>query len=188
MAREKGEGKKKRKLLRWLFVGAIGAVIAYVVSRRGKQGPGVTAGSPEERLMIKDEENLSGLGSIMKALIGDYLKNPAKVRILDSLNLVLAIEPIEQPETAISMTFSNGYAIIEPGVVPNADIKIKCDFEVLMQLPQMGAGLDAVKYLLTPEGKTIINKFASGKLKIQGVVLHAPAMMKFSKFLAPSGS
>lgn len=181
----KSEGKKKKKKLRWLVIGFGAGAVAYAVSQRSKATPCAPA-NPEERLLVKDEENLSGLGSIMGALITEFLKDPAKQKILDSLNLVLAIEPTEQPETAITMTFSNGYAIIEPGVVPNPDIKLITDFETLMQLPQMGAGLDALKYLATPDGKKIINKFMAGELKVQGLVLHPVAMMKFSKFLAPS--
>ena len=180
------KGGKSKKLLALLAVGA--GAVAFAVSRRSKAGSFVTAGKPEERLLIKDEENISGLGSIMGSLISEFLKDPAKIKVLDTLNLVLSIEPIEQPDTAITMTFSNGYAIIEPGVVPNPDIKLICDFEVLMQLPQMGAGLDAVKYMASPDGKTIINKFMSGKLKIKGLMTHPFAMLKFAKFLAPSAS
>ncbi|HEY5532761.1 MAG TPA: hypothetical protein VIK22_12295 [Candidatus Anoxymicrobiaceae bacterium] len=178
------KGGKSKKLLALLAVGA--GAVAFAVSRRSKAGSFVTAGKPEERLLIKDEENISGLGSIMGSLISEFLKDPAKIKVLDTLNLVLSIEPIEQPDTAITMTFSNGYAIIEPGVVPNPDIKLICDFEVLMQLPQMGAGLDAVKYMASPDGKIIINKFMSGNLKIKGLMTHPFPMLKFAKFLAPS--
>lgn len=176
--------RKKRKLLRFLVIGGGTAAVIFALKQR-TAGTGSPPCSPEERLMVKDEEHLSGLGAIMKSLIGEFLKEPAKVKILDTMNLVLAIEPTDQPETAITFTFSNGYVIIEPGVVPNPDIKIMCTLEVLLQVSQMPAGPAALKYMQTPEGKELAGKFRTGELKIQGLATHPMGMMKFSKFLAP---
>jgi|BarGraNGADG00312_1021997.scaffolds.fasta_scaffold54664_1 hypothetical protein len=187
MGREKNAGgrRKKRKLLKLLVLGGGTAAVVYVLKQR-TAGAGAPPCSPEKRLMVKDEENLSGLGQIMKSLIGEFLKDPAKLKILDSLNLVLAIEPSDQPETAITFTFSNGYVIIESGVVTNPDIKIMCTLEVLLQVSQMPSGPAALKYLQTPEGKELAGKFRTGELKIRGLARHPLGMMKFSKFLTPS--
>jgi hypothetical protein len=180
------EGKrKKRKLLKLLVIGGGTAAVIFALKQRAA-GTGAPPCSPEDRLMVKDEENLSGLGAIMKSLIGEFLKDPAKVKMLDTMNLVLAIEPTDQPETAITFTFSNGYVIIEPGVVPSPDIKIMCTLEVLLQVSQMPAGPAALKYMQTPEGKELAGKFRTGELKIQGLAMHPLGMMKFSKFLAPA--
>lgn len=185
MAREKSEGKpgKKSKLLRWLVLlgAAVGIVVA--VAKRKKPAPRVSA-SPSDRLVVKDEENISGLGFIMSSLFGEFLKNPKKVALLDTINLSVAIEPLGNPETAITMAFSNGSIVLEPGVV-NPDIKIVCDYEVLMQLAQMPAGPAVIKFLQTPEGKNILNKLKSRELKLKGVVTHPVGMLKFSMFLAP---
>ena len=186
MARKEKEGKKKRKKLRWLIVGMGLGGIAYSVASRQRPGPCVPAGGPEERLILKDEENLGGLGSIMGALVKELLKDPAKLALLDQLNLVLAIEPIEQPEMAVTLTFSDGYIVIEQGVVPDPDIQINCTMEVLMQMAGMGSGLDALKFFSTPEGKKLVEKVRAGDLKIKGLTSHPIAMMKFSKFLTPS--
>lgn len=186
--RVKGKEAKKHRLLRWLVIAGGIAGVAYWVARKQRPGPCVPAGGPEERVLIKDEENLSGLGSIMASLVKELLKDPAKAAMLDRMNLTLSIEPVEQPDTAITMTFSDGYMVIEPGVVPCPDIKIECDFEVLMQMANMGSGLAALKFMATPEGKKMQQKFLSGELKVQGLASHPLAMLKFSRFLAPSAT
>ncbi len=187
MARAKKESKpkkKKSKLLRLLVLAGIAGGVAYALSKARKPAA-PCAIDPEDRLKVKDEENISGLGYIMKSLFGEFLKDPAKLAVLDSFNLSVAIEPVEQPETAITMTFAGGRILLEPGVV-NPDIKIVCDYETLMQMAQMPAGLAAIKFMQTPEGKNIASKLMSGEMKIIGLPAHPIAMMKFSKFLSPS--
>jgi hypothetical protein len=180
------EEEKNHRFLRWLLLGTGMAVLAYYIAQRQRPAPCVPAGGPEERILIKDEENLSGLGAIMQSVIGELLKNPEKIQVLNTLNLVLAIEPVEQPETAITLTFSDGYIVIEPGVVPSPDIKLVCDYEALMQMASMGAGLNALKFLSTPEGQKLAQKFLGRQCRLEGVGSHPLAMMKFSKFLSPS--
>lgn len=185
MAREKSEGKpaKKGRMLRWLVLLCAAVGIAVAVVKRKKPAPPVTA-SPSDRLVVKDEENISGLGSIMNSVFGEFLKSPKKLALLDTINVSVAIEPLGNPETAITMAFSNGFIVLEPGVV-NPDIKIVCDLEVLMQLAQMPAGPAVLKFLRTPEGKNILSKLKSGELKLKGVFTHPVGMLKFSMFLAP---
>ena len=188
MSREKKEGRsrKKRKKLRWLVLGIGLGGIAYSVANRQRPGPSVPAGGPEERVVLKDEENIGGLGAIMGALIKELLKDPEKIALLDRMNLTLAIEPTEMPETAITLTFSDGYIVVEPGVVPDRDIQISTTMEILMQIAGMGSGLDALKFFQTPEGKQLVEKVRGGDLKIKGLTSHPVAMLKFSKFLSPS--
>jgi len=178
------EEKKKRRIFRWLFLIACGAGAAYAFSKRGKRVPCIPAGGPEERLIVRDSERLSGLGEIMKALLSQLLQDPAKLDILNTLNLIVSIEPKEAPETAVTMTFSDGYAVIEPGVVGQPDVHIICELEVLMKMSQMGSGLEALKFLQTPEGKELISKIRSGDLKIKGLASHPVGMMKFSRLLS----
>jgi hypothetical protein len=187
MARAKAQPeKKKHRFLKWLLVGTGLAVGGYMIAQKQRPDVCVPAGGPEERILVKDPENLSGLGQIMQGLITELLKDPAKLRILNTLNLVLSIEPVEQPETAITMTFSDGYIVIEPGVVPSPDIKLVVDYETLMQMANMGSGLAAVQFAATPEGQKLIQKFTSGQCRVEGLASHPMAMLKFSKFLAPA--
>ena len=186
-AREKKE-PRKRHFLRWIVIGGGMAGVAYAMAQRQKPGPCVPAGSPGERVMVKDEENIGGLGSLMSTLITQLLQDSAKVEQLNSLNLVLAIEPSSMPEAAITMTFSDGYVVLEPGVVPAPDIHIVCELDVLMQMAAMGYGLKALKFMASPDGRQMAEKFRSGELQIKGLTAHPVRMMKFSRFLAmPEG-
>lgn len=187
MRKKEAEGKvkKKRKFLRRLILLAGAAGIAYAIANRQRPGPVISAGGPDERVLVKDEENLSGLGALMKALITQMLEDPAKITLLDTMNVAVAIEPVEQPETAVTMTFSSGYVILEPGVVGCPDIHIVTDMEALMQMAGMGQGLAALKFLTSPEGKKLVEKFRSGRLQVKGLAAHPAGMMKFSRFLAP---
>jgi len=163
--------RKKRKLLGFIEIGgAVTGVMLALMQRTA--GTGTPPCSPKERLVVKDEENLGGLGAIMKAVIGEYLKDPDKVKMLDTMNLVLAIEPTDQPETASTFTFSNGCVIIEPGVALNLDLKIMCTMEMLGLMSQMTT-------------RQTVKKLRTGELKIKGLAKHPLRMMKFSKFLAP---
>ncbi len=176
--------KKKRKFLRWFFLIACGAGVAYALSKRQKHVPCVPAGGPEERIIVRDSERLSGLGEIMKALLSQLLQDPAKMDILNTLSLVVSIEPKEAPDTAVTMTFSDGYAVIEPGVVGQPDIHIICETEVLMKMSQMGSGVEALKFLYSREGKELLKKFRTGEVKIKGLVSHPVGMLKFSRLLS----
>jgi hypothetical protein len=185
-AKAQVEKKKKHRFLKWLLVGTGLAVGGYMIAQKQRPDVCVPAGGPEERILVKDAENLSGLGQIMQGLISELLKDPAKIRILNTLNIVLSIEPVEQPETSITMTFSDGYIVIEPGVVPSPDIKLVVDYETLMQMANMGSGLAAVQFVMTPEGQKLLQKFMSGKCRVEGLAFHPVAMLKFSQFLAPA--
>jgi hypothetical protein len=38
--------------------------------------------------------------------------------------------------------------------------------------------------MMTPEGQEVLTKLMSGQVKIKGIALHAPEMLKLSMFLA----
>jgi len=183
--REKSPKKKSGWKRLVVILGAAGAA-GYALWKRlaGSERPATCVSG--ERIVLKNEDDLSGVGLVMENMISKYVEDPAKVMVLEGLNLVIAIVPDEEPESAITMTFADGRAVIEPGVAYNADITLTCDYEVLMELPKMGAGIQTVKYLMTPEGKEVVGKFMSGKIKVRGITAHAPQMLRLSKFLAVS--
>jgi len=177
------KGKKKHRIRRLLVLG-IGGAAAYTYYQVVKPPACPCTCAPEERVQLKDEENMGGVGLVMENMISKFTDDPAKVSILDRIDMVIAIEPVEEPESAISMTFKCGRVLIEPGIAPGYDIKLSCDYDVLMALPSMGVGLQTVKYLATPEGQEVLHKLLSGKVKISGKVLHLPEMLKLSMLLA----
>jgi hypothetical protein len=183
LGKSRKEGKKK-KTVRRLAVLCLGGAAAYALLRKQMQPQVSCSCDLDERVLLEDEDNISGVGLVMENMISKYLDDADKVRILNGINLKIAIEPVEEPESAITMTFSNGRVVIAPGIAAGWDIKLACDYDVLMELPKMGAGLQTIEYLMTPEGKEVARKFLTGKIKIQGVALNAPEMIKLSMFLA----
>lgn len=144
------------------------------------------AGDPRERLLVRDAENLHLMGRFFRTMLLNLLKDPGKLRILDKLDLVVAIDPAGHPESALTVTFSHGRVILEKGIAPGADIGLKCEPAVLMRLARVPAGPAAVKFLRTHEGKDLVARMRSGDLKIKGILRHPLGMMRFTQFLAPS--
>lgn len=180
-------GKKKKRGHKLLWIGLLGgaAAAAYYYAKQHQPGPCVQPMSPDERILIKDEENLSGLGMIMQALTRQLVEDPRKAAMLDTMDLVISIEPTEQPETAITMTFSDGYIVIEPGVGDRPDLHVITDMESLLKIAAMGTGMQAVKFMTGPEGKKLAGKMFSKEMQVKGLAMHPVGMLKFSKFLAP---
>lgn len=171
-----------KRLMKLGFVlGAAAAALTLWRKLTRSAPPGGRA--PEERLEIRNEENLSGVGLVMDNMISSYLDDPAKAKMLDGINLVVAIEPVEEPLSAITMSFANGRVVIEPGVDPRAGVIIACDYDVLMELPKMGVGPRTIAYLMTPEGKEVVRKFLTGQIGIKGAPLHAMGLIKLTRFL-----
>jgi len=183
MKKNKAKGKKKHRI-RKLLVLSVGGAAAYTYYQVMKPPACPCTCSPEERVQLKDEENMGGVGLVMENMISKYVDDPAKASILDRMDLVIAIEPIEEPQSAITMSFKCGRVVIEPGIASGYDIMLTCDYDVLMALPAMGVGLQTVKYLMTPEGQEVMKKMLSGQIKIKGKVSHLPEMLKLSMFLA----
>ncbi len=180
MRKSKRSGRKSR--IKHLMI-LCGAAAIYALWRKSRQRTVQPVCAPGERLVIKDEENLSGVGLVMENMIGSYLDNPEKVRLFDKINFVIAIEPLEEPESAITMAFSDGCVVIEPGIAPDADAVMSCPYDVLMELPKMGVGPQTKRYLMTPKGKEVIGKFISGQIKIRGAIRRGPEMIKLTRFL-----
>ena len=175
----------KRKWLKCLTVLGAAAAAAGIIYQKKRAAPSMPAGEPPERLVVRDPENLRPLGTFFQAMILNLLKSPRKVRLLEKMNLVVAISPTGYEYNALTVKFSNGQVILENGVSAGADIKIMCELATLMTLARMPVGPAAVKFFQTHEGKDLINKFLSGELKIRGVVTHPLGMMMFGQFLAP---
>jgi hypothetical protein len=188
MKRGKGKEKPKEKrgLLGLLVAGAAAGGAAFALSARKQAAAPAPVDIPEERLTVVDEENLDALGRFMKALILNFLEDPGKIEVIETLNLAVAIEPINHPESALTMTFSHGHVVLENGIVPNPDIKVRCEPAVLLKVARMPAGPAAIKFLRSPAGKDIIDRFRSGELQVKGIPTHLPGIMKFSKLVAPT--
>lgn len=157
-----------------------------MADRRRQKADVAPAGGPQERLLVKDEENLHLMGRFFRAMFLNLLKDPGKLRILDKLDLVVAIDPPDHPDSTLTINFSSGQVILEEGIAPDTDIRLRCEPAVMMKLTRVPAGTAAVKFMRMHEGKALIARMRSGDLKIKGIVRHPLGMMRFADFLAPS--
>jgi len=142
--------------------------------------------TPQARLEVMDGEHLHVLGRFFQAMLLNFLKVPGKVRAIQRLKLIVAFDPTGHPGDAVTITFACGRVILEAGIKPSPDIRIKGEPAVFMKLSRMPAGPAVVKFLMTYEGRDLIARVRSGELKIQGVIGHPLGMMSFSKFMAPN--
>lgn len=172
--------------LRLLFAaGAVGAA-AVVVSRKKQVAAPEPAGSPEDRVTVSDPEAFRELGKLFRAIIS-ALKDPAKAKILNNLELLFAIDPTGCPEQAFTAKFARGLVTFENDVAPDADIVIKSPFHVLFKLTVMAptAPPEAIRFFLgTPAGKDVLRRFRSGEFRVHGNPTKLPKMMKLMEALA----
>jgi hypothetical protein len=152
----------------------------------GRRREVATAGGARDRLVVRDAENLGVLGRFFQAMFLNLLKDPRKVRALEAMDVVVAIDPTARPGNALTLVFSGGRVALENGISPRPDIRLRCEAAVLMKLARVPPGPAAVKFLATHEGKALMARMRSGELKIQGAVRHPLGMKRFAEFLAPS--
>lgn len=145
-------------------------------------------GEYRNRLVVKDADGLHVMGRFVRALLLNQLREPCKVKVMEKLNLAVAIDPAGYEGSALTMTFGGGRVVLERGMVTKADVVLRCEPAVLMKLARMPAGPAAVKFFVGSEGRDLISRMLSGDLKIKGVARHPLGMMKFANFLAPPAS
>jgi hypothetical protein len=157
-----------------------------IESWRGRAAIAAPAGEPRDRLGVKDVEGLHVLGRFFQAMLLNLLKDPLKVRDLERMDMVVAIDPPTHPGSALTLFFSGGQVVLANGISSRPDIVLKCEAAVMMKLARMPAGPAAVRFLRTHEGRYLIARMRSGELKIRGVARHPLGMKRFAEFLAPS--
>ena len=157
---------------------------------RGRGGAAANAAAvePRERLAVKDPDGMHVLGRFFQAMLLNLLKDPHKVREAEGMDLVVAIDPPAHPDSALTLTLRRGGVTLETGIAPGAHLVLRCEPLVLMRLARVPAGLAAMRFLGTREGKDLVGRVRSGELRIKGISRHPLRMMRFSRFLAPSAA
>jgi hypothetical protein len=157
-----------------------------IESCRGRAAIAAPAGETRDRLVVRDVEELHVLGRFFQAMLLNLLKDPLKIRDLERMDMVVAIDPPTHPESALTLVFSGGRVMLDSGISTRPDIVLRCEAAVMMKLARVPAGPAALKFLRTHEGKAILARMRSGELKIRGVARHPLGMKRFAEFLAPS--
>lgn len=140
----------------------------------------------EERLIVKEKENLHDLARFFQAMMLNFLKSPGKLRAIRRLNLTIAFIPPSHPDSAVTLTFARGQVILANRLARNPDLKLLAEVIILMKIARVPAGTAMLRFLGTPGGKDIIARVRKGELKIQGIFRHPLSAMRFVKFMAPN--
>lgn len=173
---KKEKARKRRKRL--LLLAVVGGGVMAAKSFFPKPTPG--GGT----VTLKDAEP-GALSNMMNEIIELYLRDPRKKAIADKMRVSIAIEDLDDPEMAVTMSFAGSDVTISNGVDPGADIYIGTELALLLSLAGAPPGLEQLKWLRTEEGQKIVNALKSGRLKIRGAQKRPAQMLLFQKFMAP---
>jgi hypothetical protein len=152
------------------------------VARAYLEEPGPGSGT-----VTMGDEQPGPLAAMMGKLLEDLLRDPQKKALADRLRLSVAIQDIDHPELAATMSFRGSDVTVSDGVAAGSDVYIGCELALLLSLAQAGKGLQAVRWLQSPEGRKVVDAVRSGRLKIRGIAGKPAQMILFQKFLTPSG-
>jgi len=174
-----------RERRRWgrklLFMGALAGGGA-LVARAYLEEPGPGTGTVTMR-----DENPGPLATMLGKLLEDLLKDPQKKALADNLQLSVAIQDIDHPELAATMSFLGSDVTVSNGVAAGSDVFIGSGLSLLLSLSGAGKGLQVVRWLRSPDGQKVVEALKGGRLKIRGLAGKPVQMILFQRFLTPSG-
>lgn len=180
--RRKRRRTRARSRRRRLFVLVLVGSGAYVALARAGGKSGITPGSGT--VTYRDEQP-GPLASVLGELVKGYMKFPEKKAIADRLSFSIAIQDLDNPEMAATLTFKGSDVTVSNGVEPGTDVYVGTELELLLGLAGMGRGGQVLKFFQSEEGRKIIEAFRRGRFKVQGAVQRPVQMLQFQKFLAP---
>lgn len=117
-------------------------------------------------VVLADPEN-GGLDAMLAALLTSAVSDPAKARVLDSMNGTVTIA-VPDAEVEVGLRFSGGVCRVHPAAIPGSKVRIEMPSETLMgfsTIPLM-YGMPSV---LTPEGRAFTKQVLTRQVKISGL-------------------
>ena len=167
--------KRRRKLLLLALIG--GGAVAAKAAKKPQPTPG-------SGTVTRADAEPGPLATMMSEMVKGFLQDAQKKALADKMNVSVAIQDIDNPEMAASMTFKGSDVTVSNGVIEGVDIYIGTELALLLTLSGAGKGLEMIKWLKTEDGKKVVNAVKSGRFKVRGAVKNAPQMALFQKFLS----
>ncbi|MDY6796751.1 MAG: hypothetical protein SWK76_15930 [Actinomycetota bacterium] len=176
--REEKKKRKRKRRRRLVFLALLAPPLIAAVQylRRTPTGSGE---------VTFEDEDPSGLAFMIGQMLMAFLKDPSKKSIADRMRLVLAIQDMENPDMAVTLTFNGSDVNLNNGVSPDAQVYLGLELSLLLKMANMGRGLEAIKFFRSDEGKEIIDAYKSGKIRMSGVITCPVQMMQFGMLMAP---
>lgn len=175
--RKRERKRRGRKILFLLAAVGGGAIAARSYLERPVPGGGTVT--------FRDEQP-GPLSTIMGELMKGLLKDPQKKALADRLRISIAVQDLNNPDMAATMSFAGSDVTISNGAAEDADIYVGTELGLLLGLAGAGKGLQMIKWLQTEDGKKVIDAVKSGRFKIRGVARKPLQMVLFQKLLTPT--
>ena len=127
------------------------------------------------------EEEPSGLATMVGGLIEANLQgNPDRAVLLQpALVGILA----EDAGVAITLRLAPGRVTVADGLVGRPQLVVRTDGETLMELSASPLRL-GLPDALSPEGRAVLGKLRSGRLRVRGMLLHPAMLARLNRLLS----
>jgi len=124
-----------------------------------------------------------GLPDMLKDLIGQNLAaHPEKISDFHKLAIRIGLT-VRDADVALTLDFNQGRLIILAGIQEPVHIRVIADSEIIMALSNQTIKW-GLPYYFDTTGKEILAAIKSGRLKAQGMFLHLPSMIRFSRIMS----
>lgn len=133
--------------------------------------------------MVNRAGDLNGVARLLARVVEEKLEEPEKKRIFDRLDFVLGVHVVDVGQSA-SVTFARGDATVSRGRPGKADLVVECDNSTFVQFTMVRTGWRGLPNVLDDNGRSLLRKIVTGKLRIRGLLRHPAALYGFLSFVA----
>jgi hypothetical protein len=133
---------------------------------------------------------LNGVARLLARVVDEKLEEPEKKRVFDRLDFVLSVHVIDVGQSA-SVTFRKGEATVTRGRPDfhlmkkrRADLAVECDNATFVQFTMFRLGWRGLPNVFDENGRSVLRKLVTGRLRIRGLVRHPGALYGFLCFAA----
>jgi hypothetical protein len=128
--------------------------------------------------MVTTEGELNGVARLLARVVDEKLEEPEKKRIFHRLDFVLSVHVTDVGQSA-SVTFRRGEATVTRGRPRRADLAVECDNATFVQFTMFRLGWRGIPNVLDDNGRSVLRKVVTGRLRIRGLVRHPGALYGF---------
>jgi hypothetical protein len=133
---------------------------------------------------------LNGVARLLARVVEEKLEEPEKKAIFDGLDFTLSVHVVDVGQSA-SVTFGQGEATVtrgrpacDPGKSRRPDLAVECDNATFVQFTMFRTGRRGIPNVLDENGRSVLRKVLTGRLRIRGLVRHPGALYGFLRFVA----
>jgi hypothetical protein len=135
-----------------------------------------------EQLVVNNAEEVPFSGILTDVLNTNLEQKPQKLKTFNNLRAVIGIN-VTDVGKAVSLVFTGEKVTIEEGIKEKPQVIITADSETIMGLNFVNIKW-GLPYYFDEAGRNVIKLLLSGKLKIQGMLLHPVILTRLTKVMS----